>query len=148
MFLNHLHTSPANRSPQSLISSCCCLVLLLLLPPCSTLSWQILYNISQQQQWSELQRFLLPKLTQLRAVCRNPAAHAQGSGNSRRCYSVISLRFRHCWYQFGFQLGSRGLILVDVLGLGMGCVKGQLRRIQVICVLLDSSCVTSPRTIT
>jgi hypothetical protein len=45
----------------------------------STVSWQILYNISHQQQWNELQRFLLPKLSQLRAFCQSQRIQKPGS---------------------------------------------------------------------
>jgi hypothetical protein len=43
-------------------------------------SWQVLYNISHSQQWSELQRFLVPKLTQLRALCQTQSIQKPGTG--------------------------------------------------------------------
>jgi hypothetical protein len=46
----------------------------------STVSWQILYNIASQQQWGELQRFLGPKLAQLRAFCQSQAIQKPGTG--------------------------------------------------------------------
>lgn len=46
----------------------------------STVSWQILYNIASQQQWGELQRFLCPKLAQLRAFCQSQAIQKPGTG--------------------------------------------------------------------
>jgi hypothetical protein len=42
-------------------------------------SWQVLYNISHSQQWSELQRFLVPKLTQLRALCQTQSIQKPGT---------------------------------------------------------------------
>ncbi|KAF8059115.1 hypothetical protein HT031_005287 [Scenedesmus sp. PABB004] len=45
----------------------------------STVSWQILYNIAHAQQWSELQRFLLPKLNQLRAFCQSQCIQKPGA---------------------------------------------------------------------
>ncbi|WIA18590.1 hypothetical protein OEZ85_010031 [Tetradesmus obliquus] len=45
----------------------------------STVSWQILYNIASQQQWGELQRFLCPKLAQLRAFCQSQAIQKPGT---------------------------------------------------------------------
>jgi hypothetical protein len=46
----------------------------------STVSWQVLYNISHSQQWAELQRFLLPKLVQLRALARSQGVAGSASG--------------------------------------------------------------------
>lgn len=40
----------------------------------------MLYNISHSQQWSELQRFLVPKLTQLRALCQTQSIQKPGTG--------------------------------------------------------------------
>jgi hypothetical protein len=48
----------------------------------STVSWQILYNIASQQQWGELQRFLCPKLAQLRAFCQSQAIQKPGTGET------------------------------------------------------------------
>lgn len=43
-----------------------------------TASWQILYTITEQHQWIELQRFLLPKLHQLRGYCTSHCIQKPG----------------------------------------------------------------------
>ncbi len=46
----------------------------------SVVSWQVLYNIAHVQQWVELQRFLLPKLSQLRSFCQSKSIVRPGTG--------------------------------------------------------------------
>lgn len=41
----------------------------------------MLYNISHSQQWGELQRFLVPKLSQLRALCQTQSIQKPGTGD-------------------------------------------------------------------
>lgn len=45
---------------------------------CQATSWQVLYSISDQQQWEELQKFLLPQLTVLRSLMRGMLFGAAG----------------------------------------------------------------------
>lgn len=55
----------------------------------------MLYNISHSQQWSELQRFLVPKLTQLRALCQTQSIQKPGTGEEglSNCNSQ-----QRCWW--------------------------------------------------
>jgi hypothetical protein len=56
----------------------------------------VLYNISHSQQWSELQRFLVPKLTQLRALCQTQSIQKPGTGAAGCSISRCSQRRRSC----------------------------------------------------
>jgi hypothetical protein len=43
-----------------------------------TSSWQILYSLTHPQQWQELQKFLIPRLHQLRSYCQTHCIQKPG----------------------------------------------------------------------
>lgn len=58
-------------------------------------AWQVVYSISDRQQWDEIQRFLLPQLTVLRSLMRSMLFGAAGFAPppGAACYDATAVRF-------------------------------------------------------